>query len=84
MKKLQKTKKRSLIVITSIAISLSAWVPYSVAQGYGPGEGPSSPENPPQAAAPSIELNSAAMLRAQTILKGKPIIFRNGKFELSN
>lgn len=40
------------------------------------------PQPPPPSSAPSVELNSASILRAQTILKGKPIVFRNGKFEL--
>lgn len=37
------------------------------------------PSNDP---APPVELKDNALLRAQTILKGTKIVFRNGKFEL--
>jgi len=87
MKTLNSNRKINFYIITFIVSTLLSLPSHSLAQGYGAGEGPASPQTPtPTAspAAPSVELTSGAILRAQTILKGKPIVFRNGKFELDN
>jgi hypothetical protein len=73
MTKITRKNLVTLSLILSILISTGAGITIAIAESPQPNINPQ---------APAVEISSASTLRAETILKGKPIVLHNGKFEL--